>query len=124
MGTAADQLGVHGLSDIVEGELSALRCELGVEDDLKQDVAQLLAQRIAHRSRADLLRDLFGLLREVSGQGLVVQGARPWAVLPQLGDGALQRGHVLHRYCQASRMKAESASRSSYPRKLASRALI
>ena len=69
MGVARDHLGGNRIDDIAKGECAALLGHSRVEDDLEEQVAQLVAQRI-EVSRADGLRDFIGFLDRVWRDGL------------------------------------------------------
>ncbi len=66
----ADDLGRDGRLDIGQVEDAGLGGELGVEDDLEQQVAELAGQ-LGRRAGLERVVDLVGLLEQVLAQRLV-----------------------------------------------------
>jgi len=64
MRVAPHQLGLDGRRDLIEGERARLLGEARVEDDLKQQVAELIAQALEIAAR-DGIGHLVGLLDRV-----------------------------------------------------------
>ena len=82
MRVAADDLGRDRGVDVGQVEDALLGRELGVEDDLEEEVAELLGER-RRRARAERVVDLVGLLEEVVPERLVGLLAVPRAAVGQ-----------------------------------------
>ena len=94
MWVSRDDLVRDGGRHVGERELAQLARQLGVEDDLEEEVPQLLAERAPGAALADpvhLVEHLVGLLDEVGAEG-------PDVLLAVPGAAALraQRAHDLH----------------------------
>jgi hypothetical protein len=79
---ARDDLVGDGSRHVRQAELGQLPRQLGVEDDLEQEVPQLLAQGAPGAALAQavhLVQDLVGLLHEVRAEGADVLRAVPGA---------------------------------------------
>ena len=86
---ATSQVGIT-LASLAIGFLG----EPGVQDHLKQHVAQLGLQFGVAAGRLDGLRDLVGLLQEVLHEGFVGEGTHPGAMLAQGRNGPQQLPHL------------------------------
>ena len=90
MRMAADQLRGDGLDHVAEIEGALLLRHAGVEDDLQQEVAELLAQ-VGEVAARDGVGDLVGLFERVGRDGREVLLEVPRAA----GAGRAQRRHDL-----------------------------
>ncbi len=91
VGMAADEL-FHGLGDgIHQAEITVFHGDLGVEDDLEQQIAQLAAQ-VVHIVGVEGRQHLVGLFEEAGAQGFVGLLAVPGAAVgrPQAGHHVLE----------------------------------
>ena len=87
---AVDELVDDAGDDVVDRKASLAARQLGLEDDLEQQVPQLLAQGLAV-ARVDGVDDLAGLLEDVLAQGLEGLLAVPGAAV-----GSEQPAHHPH----------------------------
>jgi hypothetical protein len=95
---AAAELVHDALDDVVEGVLARLLGDDGVEPDLQEQVAELLAQ-VVRVAGLDGLERLPGLLDEVAPQRLVGLLALPRALGPQAAHVVaelLEWGRISH----------------------------
>ena len=97
VGVPADQLGADPLRHVVDGEVPCVLRDLRVQEDLHEQVAQLLAQRLAVLV-VQRLQDLVGLLQQVRAQCAVVLLQVPRAATLRVAharDHAPQSGEVV-----------------------------
>ena len=90
MGMALDHLVVDGAGNIVDGEGAGFARHLGVEDDLQQQVAQLVAER-RHVAMLDGVGDLIGFLDRIGRDAgeilLEIPGAAAFGIAQPRHDG-------------------------------------
>ncbi len=85
-----DELLDEPTRDIVDVPSSVLGSHLRVEDDLQEEIAELVADRVGVTT-VDRLEELVRLLKEVARQGLVAL-----LTVPRTPAGPAQPGHHLH----------------------------
>src|SRR5437016_3362124 len=81
VGMAANQLLTDRIGHVAHGEVTSLCRDLGLHQDLEQDVAQLFAE-LGHRLLVDRLQDLVGFLEHAGAQRraslLAIPGTAQW----------------------------------------------
>ena len=85
-----DHFAANTVSDVVEIEFTGLRGHLGMKNDLKKQVSQLVTQG-GHVFSRDRIRDLIGLLDRIGGNTREVLLAVPGAAAIRIS----QTGHNL-----------------------------
>jgi hypothetical protein len=95
VGVAADEFFVHFAGDVVEGEVVVFLGDLGVEEDLDEDVAEFLAH-VGEVVLVDGFEEFADFVDEAAGEGLVglldvpgaaVGGAEAGDGFAEVGDG-------------------------------------
>ena len=106
----ADHLGSERLDDVVEAEASAFACQVGMEHHLKQQIAQLVAERVEVLAR-DGVRHLVGLLDGVGGDRLERLRAIPRAVPAKPGH---QLDEAFHPFLRRRAARVAVVARAAY----------
>jgi len=96
MGMPAHQLGHDPVHDIVDPERALCVAQLGLKDNLQQQISQLL-RVVAHIARLQGIHDLVGLLHQVGQQRF--QGL---LAIPRATGGRQQPLHQAHQIRQVA----------------------